>query len=74
MADDLEVFVFTAANPTAQANLSKSIENPIWPEGTVLEGFEEMDEDLEAELGRIKDVAGGFYAWGAEPRGNAATT
>jgi len=74
MSDDLEIFVFTAANSTAQENLLKSIENPIQPERIVFEGFEEMTEDLSDELNRIKNTAGGFYAWGAEPRGHAAST
>jgi hypothetical protein len=74
IADDLEIFVFTAANSTAQENLLKSIENPIQPESIVFDGFEEMTEDLHDELIRIKSAAGGFYAWGAEPRGHAAST
>ena len=74
MSDDLEVFVFTAANPKAQENLLKSIEKPIQPESIVFDGFDEMGEDLRSELNRIKSTAGGFYAWGAEPRGHAAST
>ena len=64
ISDDLEIFVFTAANSTAQENLLKSIENPIQPESIVFNGFEEMTEDLHDELIRIKSAAGGFYAWG----------
>jgi hypothetical protein len=74
ISDDLEIFVFTAANPTAQENILKSIENPIQPESTILDGFEEVSEDLRKELNRITDTAGGFYAWGAEPRGHAVST
>src|SRR5215212_9740282 len=73
-SDDLEIFVFPAANPTAQENLLKSIENPIRPESTVFTGFEAMSEALHHELERIKNNAGGFYAWGAEPRGHAHST
>lgn len=74
ISDDLEVFVFPAANSKAQENLLKSIENPIRPENIVFEGFDEMSEDLHKELSRIKNTAGGFYAWGAEPRGHADST
>jgi hypothetical protein len=73
-SDDLEIFVFPAANPTAQENLLISIENSIRPESVVFDGFEEMSEDLHNELNRIKNTAGGFYAWGAEPRGHADST
>jgi len=73
-SDDLEIFVFPAANPTAQENLLKSIENPIQPESTVFDGFKEMSEALHNKLERIKNTAGGFYAWGAEPRGHAGST
>ena len=73
-SDDLEIFVFPAANSKAQENLLKSIENPIQPESTVFDGFEKMSEDLRKELNRIKNTPGGFYAWGAEPRGNADST
>ena len=72
--DDLEIFVFTAANHVAQANLLKSIKNPIQPESIVFDDLEEMSEDLHDELHRLKDAAGGFYAWGAEPRGHAGST
>ena len=72
--DDLGIFVFTAANAKAQENLLKSIVNPIQPESIVFDSFEEMSEDLRKELNRIKDTAGGFYAWGAEPRGHADST
>jgi hypothetical protein len=74
MSDDLEIFVFTAANSKAQENLRKSIENPIQPESIVFDSFDEVSEDLRKELNRIKDTAGGFYAWGAEPRGHADST
>ena len=74
MSDDLEIFVFTAANSKAQDNLRKSIEDPIQPESVVFDGFDEMSEDLRKELNRIMDTAGGFYAWGAEPRGHADST
>ncbi|MCA1731731.1 MAG: hypothetical protein LC751_20730 [Actinobacteria bacterium] len=74
ISNDLEIFVFPAANPTAQENLLKSIENPIQPKSTVFDSFEEMSEDLRNELNRITDTAGGFYAWGAEPRGHAGST
>jgi hypothetical protein len=37
----------------------------------VFDGFEKMSEDLRNELNSIKNTAGGFYAWGAEPRGHA---
>lgn len=74
ISDDLEIFVFTAANVRAQENLLKSIKNPIQPESTVFDGFEEMNGDLYNELIRIKETAGGFYAWGAEPRGHAGST
>ena len=73
-SDDLEIFVFPAANPTAQENLLISIENSIRPESVVFDGFEEMSEVLHNELNRIKNTAGGFYAWGAEPRGHADST
>src|SRR5215217_6548918 len=73
-SEDLEIFVFTASNSKAQENLRKSIENPIQPERIVFDSFEEMSEDLRKELNRIKDTAGGFYAWGAEPRGHADST
>ena len=73
-ADDLGIFVFTAANAKAQENLLKSIVNPIQPESIVFDSFEEMSEDLRKELNRIKDTAGGFYAWGAKPRGHADST
>jgi len=73
-SDDLEIFVFPAANPTAQENLLKSIENPIQPESIVFDGFKEMSEALHNKLERIKNTAGGFYAWGAEPRGHASST
>jgi 5-methylcytosine-specific restriction endonuclease McrA len=73
-SDDVEIFVFPAANPTAQANLIKSIENPIQPESVVFDSFQSMSDDLHNELNRIKDIAGGFYAWGAEPRGHAEST
>jgi hypothetical protein len=33
-----------------------------------------MNEALHNELERIKGTAGGFYAWGAEPRGRAGST
>ena len=39
-SDDLEIFVFTAANSKAQENLLKSIKNPIQPESIVFDGFE----------------------------------
>jgi hypothetical protein len=73
-SDDLEIFVFTAANPTAQENLLKLIENSIQLESIVFERFEEMSKGFYKELDRIKDTAGGFYAWGAEPRGHASST
>jgi|SRR5215208_760845 len=73
-SEDLEIFVFTASNSKAQENLRKSIENPIQPERIVFDSFEEMSEDLRKELNRIKDTAGGFYAWGAEPRGHTDST
>jgi hypothetical protein len=53
-SDDLEIFVFPAANPTAQENLLISIENSIRPESVVFDGFEKMSEDLHNELNRIK--------------------
>jgi len=73
-SDDLEIFVFPAANATAQENLLISIENPIRSQSVVFDGFEKMSEDLRSELNRIKNTAGGFYAWGAEPRGHAGYT
>jgi len=74
LSEELDIFVFTAANRRAQENLLRSIENPIQPESTAFEGFEELSEDLRNELGWITDTAGGFYAWGAEPRGHAGST
>ena len=56
-SDDLETFVFTAANSKAQENLLKSIENPIKPERTVFDGFGEVSNDLRNELNRIKSTA-----------------
>jgi hypothetical protein len=73
-SDELEIFVFTAANSKAQENLLKSIKNPIRPESIVYDGFKNMSEVLRNELDRIKNTAGGFYAWGAEPRGHADST
>src|SRR5215208_6675549 len=73
-SEDLEIFVFTASNSKAQENLLKSIENPIQPERIVFDSFERMSEDLRKDLYTIKRTAGGFYAWGAEPRGNAGST
>ena len=45
-ADDLEIFVFTAANAKAQENLLKSIVNPIKSDRTVLYSFEKVSQDL----------------------------
>jgi hypothetical protein len=70
ISDDLEIFVFTAANSTAQENLLKSIENPIQPESIIFNGFKEITEDLHDELIRIKSTAGGFYAWGGRATGS----
>ena len=74
ISDTLEIFVFPAANSKAQENLLKSIANPIQPDSIVFDGFDKMSGDLRKELNRIKDTAGGFYAWGAEPRGHADST
>lgn len=74
MSDELEIFVFPAANEVAQENLLKSIENPIQPESIIFDAFEEMPVGLREHLNRIKTDAGGFYAWGAEPRGHAHST
>jgi hypothetical protein len=73
-SDTLEIFVFPAANSKAQENLLKSIANPIQPDSIVFDGFDKMSGDLRNELNRIKDSAGGFYAWGAERRGHADST
>ncbi len=72
-SDDLQIFVFPARDPLAQENLGKSIENAIKDE-TVLESFEEGDESLREKLERIKEDGDGYYAWGAQPRGHAAST
>ena len=72
-SDVLQTFVFPASNPAAQQNLDKSIENPIDDE-KVFESFEEADEDLRHTLERIREDGDGFYAWGSQPRGRAAST
>jgi hypothetical protein len=68
MLDETEIFVFPAANNKAQENLLKSIEKPVEPERVILDAFEDDPEDLHNHLNWIKDTAGGFYAWGSEPR------
>jgi 5-methylcytosine-specific restriction endonuclease McrA len=72
-SDDLQIFVFPAANRIAQENLGKSIKNPVKDE-PVFESFEEADERLREKLERIKEDGNGFYAWGAQPRGHARST
>jgi 5-methylcytosine-specific restriction endonuclease McrA len=71
--DDLQIFVFTAANARAQQNLEKSIENPVRDE-IVFESFEEADEGVQEQLARVREDGNGFYAWGSEPRGHAPST
>jgi len=56
-----QIFVFTAGNPEARQHLVDSIQNPI--DDAVV--FGNFDEPHHEELQRIKDEAGGFYAWGA---------
>ena len=57
------LFVFTAGNVEAQANLQKSIMRPVNRE-TVPETF---DAKLQATLLEIEAKGQGFYAWGATP-------
>jgi len=57
-----QIFVFTAANAKAQENLGKSIENPVEDEEKVFDNFDEAHHE---QLRKVKDEAGGFYAWGA---------
>jgi hypothetical protein len=57
-----QIFVFTAGNPDAKLHLADSIQKPIDdPQAKVFDNF---DEAYHAELKRIRDEAGGFYAWG----------
>jgi hypothetical protein len=56
-----QIFVFTAGNPEARQHLADSIQNHIEDEKL----FAHFDEQHHAELHRIRDEAGGFYAWGA---------
>jgi 5-methylcytosine-specific restriction endonuclease McrA len=72
-SDDLQIFVFPAANAVAQENLGKSIENPI-KDRKLFESFEEADEGLREKFERIREDGNGFYAWGAQPRGHASST
>ena len=58
-----QIFVFTAGNPDAKLHLADSIQKPIDdPQAKVFDNF---DEAYHAELKRIRDEAGGFYAWDA---------
>jgi len=72
-SDDLQIFVFPAANPVAQENLDKSIKNPVSDE-TVFGSFEQGDTSLREKFERIMEDGDGFYAWGSQPRGRAAST
>jgi hypothetical protein len=56
-----QIFVFTAGREEARQHLVDSIENPV--DDTVV--FGNFDEAHHEELERIRDEAGGFYAWGA---------
>lgn len=56
-----QIFVFTAGNPEARQHLVDSIENPVGDEKV----FDNFGETHYEELERIRDEAGGFYAWGA---------
>lgn len=59
-----QVFVFVAADPQAQQNLTRSIESPIDNDQTVFECFSEAHRQ---HLETIREDVGGFYAWGAVP-------
>jgi hypothetical protein len=56
-----QIFVFTAGNPEARHHLIDSVQNPV-DDAVVFDNFDEAHYE---ELERIKDKAGGFYAWGA---------
>jgi 5-methylcytosine-specific restriction endonuclease McrA len=58
-----QIFVFTAGSPEARRHLADSIWNPV--DDAVV--FSNFDEPHQEELARIRDEAGGFYAWGAVP-------
>jgi hypothetical protein len=58
-----QIFVFTAGNPEARQHLVDSIRRPI--DDAIV--FGNFDEPHHEELDRIRDKAGGFYAWGAVP-------
>src|SRR5215216_1382294 len=72
-SSDYQIFVFTAANPKAQENLKKSIDNSVKAK-KVFESFEEAGKPVHKRLERILEDGNGFYAWGAEPRGHAPAT
>lgn len=72
-SDDLQIFVFPARDDAAQENLDKSINNPI-PNKKVFDSFDKVNEGLREKLERIREDGNGFYAWGAQPRGHAAST
>ena len=44
------------------------------PDKKAFDGFDEVNEDLREKLKRIREDGNGFYAWGAQPRGNAPST
>jgi 5-methylcytosine-specific restriction endonuclease McrA len=73
VSDDLQIFVFPASDPVTQENLDKSINNPIKAK-KVFKSFGGADEGLREKLERIREEGDGFFAWGAQPRGHAAST
>lgn len=56
------IFVFTAEGGEAKVHLARSITSSI-SDSLMFENFRTDDHD---ELRRIRDSAGGFYAWGAQ--------
>jgi hypothetical protein len=73
VSDDLQIYVFPARDSVAQENLDKSINTPI-PDEKVFKSFEVADAGLREKLERIREDGDGFFAWGAQPRGHAAST
>jgi hypothetical protein len=56
-----QIFVFTAGNSEARQHLADSFQNPV----DDMKVFNDFDQPHHEELRRIRDEAGGFYAWGA---------
>jgi hypothetical protein len=61
-----KIYIFTAANPIGQKNLSISIQNPIQDDQV----FKTFSSDLHDRLNDISARGDGFYAWGAKDGAN----